>query len=391
MQTTDYPYRQVGYFPGLDGLRAVAAALVLVHHAEDIRRKYHLPHLDDWSITNLGGLAVSFFFVLSGFLITFLLLRESAANQAQLPNAPLINLRRFYARRILRIWPLYFLTLLLGALLVPVLVTRWYYPLSLPFQLNAVWVYYLLFLPFLVNYWYGHHLLEPLWSIGVEEYFYLAWGPLFRFLRRFQQLPYWFLGLVLFKTVLLQAGITLKLPPAQLLLLRQLQFEAMAIGGLGAYWLFFQVQPIGRLTLFRPVGLALGALCLGVRLGAHQYWMAHPVWGKVYQEFTVISPWGDLLVLGLFLWLILAVATLTPRHRALDGWWWRRMGKISYGIYLLHLLVLVFVFAELRPWLAKLDLWTGTALFYLVSGLAVGGVAYFAKRYFEDFFLRFKP
>ena len=67
-------YKRIKYFEGLSALRFFAAYFVVLHHAEQIRRKYEMVHLKDYSFFNNGSIAVTFFFVLSVFLITYLLL-----------------------------------------------------------------------------------------------------------------------------------------------------------------------------------------------------------------------------------------------------------------------------------------------------------------------------
>ncbi|MDC1189104.1 acyltransferase family protein, partial [Flavobacteriales bacterium] len=71
-------YQSIKYFSGLNALRFFAAFLVVLHHAEQVKLKYGVFNLKEFSLFNNGGLAVTFFFVLSGFLITFLLLKEHA-------------------------------------------------------------------------------------------------------------------------------------------------------------------------------------------------------------------------------------------------------------------------------------------------------------------------
>src|SRR4029434_6747164 len=97
------------HLPALDGLRAVAAFLVILYHFEIGRKIGH------W-----GNLGVEMFFALSGFLITWLLLREQERQGA-------INLRQFYVRRSLRIWPAFYIygLLCLGLLLLNGLQIRW--------------------------------------------------------------------------------------------------------------------------------------------------------------------------------------------------------------------------------------------------------------------------
>ncbi len=111
------------YFGGLNGLRFFAATAVIFHHVEQYklwalrdRPWYHSVFGGD-SVTSiffeaLGHKAVSLFFVLSGFLITYLLLAE-----AQKTNT--VNLRKFYMRRILRIWPVYYLVIALTFFVMP--------------------------------------------------------------------------------------------------------------------------------------------------------------------------------------------------------------------------------------------------------------------------------
>lgn len=77
-----------------------AAMFVVIHHAEQIRLSNDLSNLKEYSFAQNGSLAVDFFFVLSGFLITYLLLRER-------DNPKTISIKNFYIRRILRIWLLY--------------------------------------------------------------------------------------------------------------------------------------------------------------------------------------------------------------------------------------------------------------------------------------------
>ena len=72
----EFIYKNINYFPGLNALRFIAAYLVVMHHSETIRKKYGLLNLQSFSLFRNGSTAVSFFFVLSGFLITYLLLKE---------------------------------------------------------------------------------------------------------------------------------------------------------------------------------------------------------------------------------------------------------------------------------------------------------------------------
>ena len=96
------------YFQNLNGLRFFAALLVIIHHIEQMKNSLGLEN--NWNlpvVLVIGKLGVILFFVLSGFLITYLLLEEERYTQT-------ISIKDFYMRRILRIWPLYFLILLIS-------------------------------------------------------------------------------------------------------------------------------------------------------------------------------------------------------------------------------------------------------------------------------------
>ena len=96
------------YFPNLNGLRFIAAFLVILSHLEWIKMTEGMENYASAPfIKNLGSLGVSLFFVLSGFLISYLLLQEKK-------DTGDISIKNFYVRRILRIWPLYYITVILA-------------------------------------------------------------------------------------------------------------------------------------------------------------------------------------------------------------------------------------------------------------------------------------
>ncbi len=155
------------FFPNLDGLRFFAFFLVFWQHAfVPLMETLQIPaDYKHYFVT--GGLGVSFFFVLSGFLITYLLLKENAKNG-------FINIKAFYVRRILRILPLYYAVLAFGFLLYPLM----RYLLHLPPQDNGNPVLYILFLG---NFDVMSAALDRpsfvgiLWSLAIEEQFYIFW------------------------------------------------------------------------------------------------------------------------------------------------------------------------------------------------------------------------
>ena len=96
------------YFKNLDGIRFIGALMVIIHHIEQNKSVFGIANI--WNnpvIQSIGPLGVNLFFTLSGFLITYLLLKEYNTNKT-------IDVKSFYIRRILRIWPLYFLLIIIG-------------------------------------------------------------------------------------------------------------------------------------------------------------------------------------------------------------------------------------------------------------------------------------
>ena len=99
------------YFKNLNGVRFIAAFMVLICHIELNKKFFNIPNYRE-TTKFLGHLGVDLFFVLSGFLITFLLIKEKDLFGK-------INFKNFYIRRILRIWPLYFLIVIFSLFILP--------------------------------------------------------------------------------------------------------------------------------------------------------------------------------------------------------------------------------------------------------------------------------
>jgi len=152
MTETQPEWARKGRVPFLDAFRAMAISMVISSHF-GISGSGFLG-----SIFN-GHLGVTLFFVISGFLITLLLLREHDASGR-------ISLRAFYYRRVLRIFPAYYTFVIIGLLLLG---------LGLTSVSKGYWIaaasYMMCYMPALSNGWY----IEHSWSLAVEEHFYLLW------------------------------------------------------------------------------------------------------------------------------------------------------------------------------------------------------------------------
>jgi len=371
-------YRNITHFANLTPLRFVAAYLVVIFHVEETRKMFGLPNLTRFSLFTHGPLAVTFFFELSGFLITYLLLREYQRNHR-------VDVSRFYIRRILRIWPVYFLMVFIGLVLIPAGVSLGRVAYEAPYEPWDVAAYFVLFVPFVVNLAYGNHFLTPLWSVGVEEMYYLGWAPIVKWLRK--HLLMIMLGTVVVKVLLaVWAHYILRSTLAQEGL-RMLQFEAMAIGGLAAYFVFHCRRPLHEFWLFsRPAQAAL-MLPLVTRLFVHKSAAASSSLYAAIFDHAVFTP---LLLMAVFAWFIVNVAVNERSIVRLDSRLLDYLGDISYGIYMYHALVISLVFVPfLDDYRAAPGLPATLLLHVLVAAFTVLFAA-LSKRFFEDRFLRYK-
>ena len=163
------------YRPELDVLRFFAFLMVFASHSvpgdEAFYSQWGIPSgISRWiiSMAASGAFGVDLFFALSSFLITTLLLREQQSFAT-------INISSFYMRRVLRIWPLYFVFLLAFAPLLD----HWLSEQAMPRE--YVVAFALLAGNWACVFWgYPHSVASPLWSVSIEEQFYLVWPFLMR-------------------------------------------------------------------------------------------------------------------------------------------------------------------------------------------------------------------
>jgi peptidoglycan/LPS O-acetylase OafA/YrhL len=366
------------FFPGLNTVRFMAAFLVLINHIEEFKRYLGLPNLTHLhAIHFLGRLGVILFFVLSGFLITYLLLMEKEKFQT-------IDIKNFYIRRILRIWPLYYLMLILSLFIFPYIsgmqIENWITAseISLPVILTCVF-----FLPNLTMISFPLiPFFSQAWSVGVEEQFYLIWPFL---LRKFKKI-----ARVLFAIILILFVIRIGLFPIIKFKLHlwndtiktaktffdDFLIDTMAVGGLFAYAHFSKSKLI---SFFYHPAIQLTAYAVMVYFmftGNPLPWVIQ----SYQQNFT------SLMFALLFGVLILNVST-NPKMNA--GWFnnavFDYLGKISYGIYMYHSIFIVLTIKIMVHYDAL-----NTPLLYVVSILSSIGISALSYEYFEKFFLKRK-
>lgn len=313
------------YFENLNAIRFVAAFLVIIHHIEQFKGVFGLPNsIDNKVIQLLGKLGVVLFFVLSGFLISYLLFMEKEVKGT-------ISVKKFYIRRILRIWPLYFLIILCSLFLFPSIDF-----LTVP-ELNtnlvsddlfSKFLLFLFFLPNLVLVLYGAiPFASQTWSIGAEEQFYLIWPILNKKIKN-----KW---LLIFGVILLYLSLKIVLhliPQSNFILLlndflSSMPIDCMAIGGFFALIVFEKTsltQKIRAVLFSKIVQISTLVITLTFLLKGYSI----PFFRN---EFYAI----------LFGILICNLACNEKRLFSLENALTNYLGKISYGLYMFHPLLIV--------------------------------------------------
>jgi peptidoglycan/LPS O-acetylase OafA/YrhL len=305
------------YRPELDAVRFLAFLLVFLHHTlpdgED-PRLVGLPagplRLLD-GITKATGFGMSLFFALSAFLICELLLRERAASGG-------VSVKQFYIRRILRIWPLYYFGLALGVVAALL-------PGGRPSEIPAMgW-----FVVFMGAWQMAIHgaltnPMTPLWSLSVEEQFYLMAPWLVKYLTRRWITVFCFVVIVVSNLWLVHLS-HMGVPGNRIWFDTFVQFECFAAGILLCLVLHGELPRIPMWT--RPL-LVVGALGL---------WFVSTYSLEI--RYRTVGPGSLSLMAGYALaavgTVMILVAFLGVPARWLPGWA-IYLGRISFGLYVFH-------------------------------------------------------
>lgn len=355
------------YFPNLNGVRFLAAFGVIVHHVEQY--KYVLREPNFWHIPffdQVGKLCVILFFVLSGFLITYLLLKERDLTGD-------IAIRAFYVRRILRIWPLYYLLAGLGLFVFPHL-SVFYLPgftEAVHHDFGKKVALMALILPNLVTVPIPG--IYQLWSIGVEEQFYLIWPVLMKYLRHpLVACLTVIAGYFLVKFALLPVLGEAMQHSQSFRMISQVwhkfSIDCMAIGGIAA-WLLYRGDETFRRLVFSPFTQVVVYLGTGLLVG-----------------FGVVIPYVNFEVYAVLFALLLVNLAANPKSLVnLENPVFHYLGKISYGLYMYHLVAIALAHHAVRRLGPGHDL--------LLHGLSVAltvGLAAVSYEFFESRFIRMK-
>ncbi len=309
------------YHPELDVLRFFAFLMVFLHHAfphdPAFWTKLGVPSFPARIVAGIGAtgaFGVSVFFVLSSYLITELLLREK-------DQMGTLDVRSFYIRRMLRIWPLYFAFLALAVVL------QWIVPGQHVTLRAGLWFSLLAGNWFIVFHGFPSSVIFPLWSVSIEEQFYITWPAV---VRRVSE-----------PGMLLIAGVLLTVATAARFYLGMhhvgesdvwcntfVQLDPIVIGILMALLLRGEVPRLSRLAraalmLAGITGLALGAVYFGIKNDPLTT-------SRIVFGYPSVAIGGGLLLLSVL-----------RERKSGSSPVLVYLGRISYGLYVFHILGLL--------------------------------------------------
>lgn len=331
----DTPRRLPPHIPALDGIRGVAVLLVVFCHAVQHDPTALTGAIDSaiLAVARLSWTGVDLFFVLSGFLITGILFDAKGKE---------LYFRNFYARRTVRIFPLYYTCLILFLVLLPLL------PAAFTERFGHYYTSQTWYWLYLSNYsqsimrQFGYvtdHLVNPSWSLAIEEQFYICWPLVVFFCRRETLLKIcagMFFGSMLIRVVLELLGLTYV----------AMNFTPCRVDGLavGAAIALIARGPRGIGSLVRPAKIVtpLAVVAIAVLLVVMKQlgYRRGPGYSPGYVMFgtTLFS-----LIFGSILVLALNAVRGTRIHRIFTHPILTAYGKYSYAVYLLHLPIIILV------------------------------------------------
>lgn len=314
-EVADVKPQKAAHIPALDGVRGTAILMVMLFHMGMVPPVGHLAQA--WQqITLQGGLGVDVFFVLSGFLITGILLDSRDS-----PN----YFRNFYGRRVLRIFPLYYAVVFFSLVVLP-RVAPWTIARFGRVNHDALWYWF-----HLSNFAiarrgaFAHGILDVSWSLAIEEQFYLLWPAVVL------RVPPKRLHQVCIVLIVVSCASRLLLTsfgaaPVAVYTLTFCRLDGLAAGALVALLARTgRIATIGRWL----IPLALGSILIfAVMMCRRELGLPTSVSaGFTYLAVSGISSSAILAILASPKFLVSKVFTLAPL---------RALGRYSYAIYLFH-------------------------------------------------------
>ncbi|MAJ05742.1 MAG: hypothetical protein CL827_02625 [Crocinitomicaceae bacterium] len=344
------------YFNKLDSLRTFAFLLVYWQHIVSIF--LHKIHINSTLLNKIiikfiftGGVGVHIFFVLSGFLITYLLIQETKKNKK-------INIKFFYFRRALRIWPVYYLVLITGIFIIPNIFK------SINFEGNI-----LMNLLFFNNYYLTGSPISITWSVAIEEQFYIFWPILFALFKG-KRILYLSYGIFLFS------------------LFYSLHYSGTKLGYYGTIsnLKYLMVGCIGSI-LFSKKNKSLIKLLNHKNFKLEYIVITTIILHVSSNIFYSLAAVLNVILIVLYLLIILNLVLNSNNNSTV----FTKIGKYTYGLYLYHPTVILIckIFFDKYNLNYKNEI-IPIVLLITTSTILTFGVAKISYNYFEKYFLKIK-
>jgi peptidoglycan/LPS O-acetylase OafA/YrhL len=375
--------QQTEHIPALDGMRGLAILLVILLHWDPFSHAWGINIPYYLRFFRIGWIGVDLFFVLSGFLITGILLRSKGA---------VGYFKNFYIRRTLRIFPLYYTFLALSLIVLPnwSWFTSHYRYTMLPWGEFSYWL-------FLSNFAHGiglakHGFLVVTWSLSIEEQFYLVWPLL---VARYSQNTLQRIILIYLCIVpLLRASLLFGLGNSVLLVdyCTPLRLDGLLSGSLVAIvwqtknhpWLALMVQYSKTALPFLGMGV-IGVLVLQeLLLFQEGKYMGQNNWNQAF-GVSIVSQFASVLLIT-----ILSAAPGSFCARCFEFGWLRVLGKYSFSAYLFHEMIYQLIGIEFKRVMADLPPLVYSVILFLLSGIVLAFVVRLTDVAIEAPFQRLK-
>lgn len=353
------------FLSGLNGIRTLAALGVMLGHANSSVGKLNFSwslfgrnqdgQVKEWVLKEHG---VTMFFVLSGFLITYLLISEKSRTNT-------ISIKSFYIRRMLRIWPLYYLYLF------SVLFILYFTHTNINFSVLGFYMFFAANLPFIFDRMILN--IEHLWSIGVEEQFYVFWPWFFKknSVEKVFKLIF-VLGLFL---AVFRILVWYYYPFTRLAIFSVVnRFDCMILGGLGA------ILYMNKNKLFLTI----------INNKISQFFALFVYFLMIINQFQFFNSIIEIFLVALAT-LVIIIGQIEKKNRLVNfnNSIMDFLGKLSYGIYIIHPLIIYLVVSFVNLDFIKSDV-LKPMLYVLIIVFLTLFLSFISYMYFEIPFLKLK-
>lgn len=344
----------------LDALRGFLALCVVIYHIPQISSTVGLPSFSDFPIFHRGHQAVLVFFSLSGYLIVGLLYDEKK-------RFGFISIKKFYIRRVLRLYPVYYLVLFFGFIYYHYILQLFNIPFAINYNLIEGIAWNVGFFPNIFNVLYEPgSILLVLWSIGIEEQFYLFIAPLLSLLAVKRYIKYLIVFTIIYFTI----------------------YHIELFSFLSKfYFVYYFMSAAGVFAILDRHGYSLYFRIFFLRVCLYMLFILHLTTDLFQFNVVLINNIFELILYNLLIVNLANDSCISIKSKIINY-----LGKISYGIYMYHMIVVnfvLFIFLKIQDSI-QLNDWVTISLINIFCILGTVLVSHLSYRYFESIFLKLK-